>query len=110
MARIVRGRHYPSSAKNMPAAEALGVNRRGILIRHIVPNLLGPVVIYMTLLVPQVIILKLPLLSRPRTGTRVELGCDISQGAKICHRPTDRHSLLLPHHHAVRAQFRRWPA
>ena len=29
-----------------------------ILIRHVVPNLLGPVVIYMTLLVPQVIILE----------------------------------------------------
>ena len=32
--------------------------RTGILLRHVVPNLLGPVVIYMTLLVPQVIILE----------------------------------------------------
>jgi oligopeptide transport system permease protein len=40
------------------AAEALGVSRSGILLRHIIPNLLGPVVIYMTLLVPQVIILE----------------------------------------------------
>ncbi|NJM29447.1 MAG: ABC transporter permease subunit, partial [Rhizobiales bacterium] len=37
---------------------ALGVGRWGMLIRHVIPNLLGPVVIYMTLLVPQVIILE----------------------------------------------------
>ena len=36
----------------------MGVSPRGILLRHIIPNLLGPVVIYMTLLVPQVIILE----------------------------------------------------
>jgi oligopeptide transport system permease protein len=40
------------------AAEALGVSQAGILARHVIPNLLGPVVIYMTLLVPQVILLE----------------------------------------------------
>ena len=40
------------------AAEALGVGSVGILKRHIVPNTLGPVVVYVTLLVPKVILLE----------------------------------------------------
>jgi oligopeptide transport system permease protein len=59
MARIVRGQALSLKRQEyVQAAEALGVGRGGILLRHIVPNLLGPVVIYMTLLVPQVIILE----------------------------------------------------
>jgi len=59
MARIVRGQALSIRRQEyVQAAEALGVSRRGILTRHIVPNLLGVVVIYMTLLVPQVIILE----------------------------------------------------
>jgi len=59
MARIVRGQALSIRRQEfVQAAEALGVSRAGILFRHVVPNLLGPVVIYMTLLVPQVIILE----------------------------------------------------
>ncbi len=59
MARIVRGQALSIKRQEyVQAAEALGVGQWGILIRHIVPNLLGPVIIYMTLLVPQVIILE----------------------------------------------------
>jgi len=59
MARIVRGQALSIRRQEyVQAAEALGVPRGGILFRHVVPNLLGPVVIYMTLLVPQVIILE----------------------------------------------------
>ncbi|MCM2397450.1 ABC transporter permease subunit [Rhizobium sp. S95] len=59
MARIVRGQTLSLRRQEfVEAAEALGVSRARILLRHIVPNLLGPVVIYMTLLVPQVIILE----------------------------------------------------
>ena len=59
MARIVRGQALSIRRQEyVQAAEALGVTQGGILLRHIVPNLLGPVVIYMTLLVPQVIILE----------------------------------------------------
>jgi len=59
MSRIVRGQALSLKRQEfVQAAEALGVSRTGILFRHIVPNLLGPVVIYMTLLVPQVIILE----------------------------------------------------
>jgi oligopeptide transport system permease protein len=59
MARIVRGQTLSIKRQEyVQAAEALGVSSFGILLRHVVPNLLGPVVIYMTLLVPQVIILE----------------------------------------------------
>ncbi|CAN7431401.1 ABC transporter permease subunit [Mesorhizobium amorphae] len=59
MARIVRGQALSIRRQEyVQAAEAMGVGQRGILIRHVIPNLLGPVVIYMTLLVPQVIILE----------------------------------------------------
>ncbi|EAB6718217.1 ABC transporter permease subunit, partial [Salmonella enterica subsp. enterica] len=59
MARIVRGQALSLRRQEfVQAAEALGVSQWGILKRHVIPNLLGPVVIYMTLLVPQVILLE----------------------------------------------------
>lgn len=59
MARIVRGQALSLRRQEfVQAAEAMGVSQWGILVRHVIPNLLGPVVIYMTLLVPQVILLE----------------------------------------------------
>jgi oligopeptide transport system permease protein len=59
MARIVRGQALSIRRQEyVQAAEALGVGTRGILMRHIVPNLLGPVVVYTTLLIPKVILLE----------------------------------------------------
>ena len=59
MARIVRGQTISLKRQEfIQAAEAMGVSNGGILRRHIVPNTLGPVVIYMTLLVPKVILLE----------------------------------------------------
>jgi oligopeptide transport system permease protein len=59
MARIVRGQTLSLKRQEyVQAAEALGVPPLGVLWRHIVPNTLGPVIVYMTLLVPQVIILE----------------------------------------------------
>lgn len=59
MARIVRGQALSLRRQEfVQAAEAMGVSQWGILKRHVIPNLLGPVVIYMTLLVPQVILLE----------------------------------------------------
>jgi oligopeptide transport system permease protein len=59
MARIVRGQTLSLRRQEfVQAAEALGVNHAGILRRHIIPNVLGPVVVYMTLLVPKVILLE----------------------------------------------------
>jgi oligopeptide transport system permease protein len=57
MARIVRGQVL--SLKNqtfVEAARALGADDRTIIFRHIVPNTLGPVIVYTTLTVPAVIL------------------------------------------------------
>ncbi len=59
MSRIVRGQTLSLKRQEfVQAAEALGVSERSILLRHIVPNMLGPIIIYVTLLIPQVIILE----------------------------------------------------
>ncbi len=85
MARIVRGQALSLRRQEyVQAAEALGVTSGGILLRHVVPNLLGPVVIYMTLLVPQVIILE-SFLSYLGLGVQEPMsswGVLISQGAQ----------------------------
>jgi oligopeptide transport system permease protein len=84
MARIVRGQALSIRRQEyVQAAEALGVGAGGILLRHIVPNLLGPVVIYMTLLVPQVIILEsfLSFLGLGVQEPMTSWGVLISQGA-----------------------------
>ncbi len=57
MARIARGQTL--SIKNrdfVEAAVAIGVGPGKIILRHIIPNLLGVVVVYATLLVPSMII------------------------------------------------------
>ena len=57
MARIVRGQTL--SLKNtefVEAAKACGVTPWGIIRRHIIPNLLGVVIVYVTLTIPQVIL------------------------------------------------------
>ncbi|MDA3932793.1 MAG: ABC transporter permease subunit [Gammaproteobacteria bacterium] len=59
MARIVRGQTL--SLRNRPfvhAAEAIGVQSKYIISRHIVPNLLGVVVVYATLTIPQIILME----------------------------------------------------
>lgn len=59
MARLVRGQTLSIRRRDyVLAAEALGVRRRDILRRHIVPNTLGPVIVYVGLLVPKVILLE----------------------------------------------------
>jgi len=85
MARIVRGQALSIRRQEyVQAAEALGVTRSGILARHIVPNLLGVVVIYMTLLVPHVIILEsfLSFLGLGVQEPMTSWGVLISTGAK----------------------------
>ncbi|HMT13479.1 MAG TPA: ABC transporter permease subunit [Aestuariivirga sp.] len=97
MARIVRGQALSIKRQEyVQAAEALGVTRWGILIRHIVPNLLGPVIIYMTLLVPQVIILE-SFLSYLGLGVQEPMsswGVMISQGAK--NMPSANWLIIIP--------------
>ena len=57
MARVVRGQIL--SLKNQEfvlAAKATGVSTFGIIFRHLVPNALGPVIVYSTLTVPSVML------------------------------------------------------
>tara|TARA_R110002072_G_scaffold55064_7_gene143857 strand:+ start:3519 stop:4424 length:906 start_codon:yes stop_codon:yes gene_type:complete len=57
MARIVRGQTIALKGMEfVEAAEAAGVSRFSIIKRHIVPNVLGPVVVYVTLTIPVVIL------------------------------------------------------
>lgn len=57
MARIVRGQVLSLKHQTfVEAARALGASDTAILFRHIVPNTLGPVIVYTTLTVPAVIL------------------------------------------------------
>jgi len=59
MARIVRGQTLTLKHREfVEAAEAQGVSTFAIIRRHIVPNLLGVVAIYVTLTIPQVILVE----------------------------------------------------
>jgi oligopeptide transport system permease protein len=59
MARIVRGQVMSLKHQEfVEAARALGLRRRRILLRHILPNLLGPIIVYATLTVPEVMLLE----------------------------------------------------
>ena len=59
MARIVRGQTLSLRQREfIEAAEAGGVGVPRIIMRHIVPNLLGIVVVYITLTIPQVILVE----------------------------------------------------
>lgn len=85
MARIVRGQTLSIKRQEyVQAAEAMGVSTRGILTRHVIPNTLGPVVVYMTLLVPKVILLEsfLSFLGLGVQEPMTSWGVLISEGAK----------------------------
>ena len=59
MARIVRGQVL--AIKQQPfvkAAGVLGFSHSRIIARHIVPNVLGPVIVYTTLTIPRVMLLE----------------------------------------------------
>ena len=85
MARIVRGQTIAlKKMEFVEAAEAAGVSRWMIIQRHIIPNVLGPVVVYVTLMIP-VVILAESFLSFLGLGVQeplTSLGRLISQGAQ----------------------------
>ena len=57
MARIVRGQTLSLKRREFVlAAQALGASDGAILARHIIPNMSGPIVAYLALLVPRVIL------------------------------------------------------
>lgn len=57
MARVIRGQVLGLKAQPfMDAARVVGVSRFRIFTRHLLPNLVGPIVVYATLTVPQAIL------------------------------------------------------
>lgn len=85
MARIVRGQTMSLKERGfVDAARLIGVPTSGIILRHIAPNLLGIVVVYTTLAIPQAILMESFLsflglgIQEPRTslGTLVNAGVD----------------------------------
>jgi len=84
MSRIVRGQTLSLKQKEfIEAARAAGLSPAAIIGRHIVPNLLGPVVIYVTLTIPAVILTEsfLSFLGMGVQEPLTSLGTLISAGA-----------------------------
>ena len=59
MSRIVRSQVRSLSQQEFVlAARAMGVSRVDIIFRHLIPNTVGPVIVYATLTVPQIMLLE----------------------------------------------------
>jgi oligopeptide transport system permease protein len=84
MARIVRGQTLALKRREfVSAAQALGLSDWQIIRRHIIPNTIGPVVVFVTVVVPKVILLE-SFLSFLGLGVQAPLtswGALISEGA-----------------------------
>ena len=97
MARIVRGQTLQLKQQEfVQASQALGVGRANIIKRHIIPNLAGTVVVYMTLLIPRVILLEsfLSFLGLGVQEPLTSLGVLISEGARYMR--NDPYLLIFP--------------
>jgi ABC-type dipeptide/oligopeptide/nickel transport system permease subunit len=83
MARIVRGQVLSLRGQDyVLAARALGASDAVILIRHLLPNTLGPIVVYATLTVPAVIILE-SFLSFLGLGVALSWGQLVAEGVSV---------------------------
>jgi len=84
MARIVRGQTLSIRRREfIEAAVASGGSPAHVIMRHIVPNVLGPVAVYATLMVPQIILFE-SFLSFLGLGTQephASLGTLVAEGA-----------------------------
>ncbi len=59
MARIVRGQVLTVRRQEfVEAAVSIGLSRARIMVRHVAPNILGPIIVYTTLTIPGVILLE----------------------------------------------------
>lgn len=85
MARIVRGQTRALRKLNfIDAAKVYGASHFRILIRHILPNCLGPIIVFTTLMIPSVILLE-SVLSFLGLGVQPPMsswGVLINEGAK----------------------------
>jgi oligopeptide transport system permease protein len=90
LARIVRGQTLALKQREfVEAARASGVTPIGIIVRHILPNLLGPVAVYVSLTIP-VVILQESFLSFIGLGVQeplTSLGRLISEGQRELSKP-----------------------
>ncbi|HEY6078552.1 MAG TPA: ABC transporter permease [Polyangiaceae bacterium] len=83
MARIVRGQVLSLRHQEyVLAAELLGVSDARILLRHVLPNVVGVIVVYGTLMVPSVIILE-SFLSFLGLGVSLSWGQLVSDGVAV---------------------------
>jgi oligopeptide transport system permease protein len=83
-ARNVRGQMLTLKEREFVlAARGLGVRGGTILVRHLIPNTLGPIVVYFTLTVPQMILQEafLSFLGLGVQAPRPSLGALINDGA-----------------------------
>jgi len=84
MARIVRGQTLSIRRREyIEAAIASGASASRIIIRHVIPNVIGPVVVYATLSVPQIILFEsfLSFLGLGIQEPHASLGTLIAEGA-----------------------------
>jgi len=83
MARIVRGQVLALRRQEFVlAAELLGASDARILIRHVLPNVFGVIMVYATLMVPSVIILE-SFLSFLGLGVALSWGQLVSEGIAV---------------------------
>ena len=86
MARIVRGQTLSIKQREyIEAARASGLSNTHIIFKHIVPNLVGPVVIYATLTIPEIVVVE-SFLSYLGFGIQeplTSLGTLIAEGADV---------------------------
>ncbi len=97
MARIVRGQTMSLKHKEfVEAARMIGVSTPGIVFRHITPNLLGVVVVYMTLTIPQAILVEsfLSFLGLGIQEPQTSLGALVNNG--LAHMEQAPWLLILP--------------
>ncbi len=84
MARIVRGQTLSLRRQEfIEAAVASGASPGRIIFKHVIPNLIGPVIVYATLAVPQIILFEsfLSFLGLGVQEPRASLGTLIAEGA-----------------------------
>ncbi len=97
MARIVRGQTLALKEREFVAAARItGVSKTRIIFRHITPNLLGVVIVYVTLTVPQAILIEsfLSFLGLGVQEPRTSLGALVEDG--VGHMEQAPWMLLLP--------------
>lgn len=97
MARMARAQVMSLKKQEfVEAAISLGLSNRAILFRHIVPNMLGPIIVYMTLTIPGFILTEatLSFLGLGVEAPNSSWGILLKEGANYME--THSHLLLIP--------------